>query len=63
MKKIKKYINKEIYEFKKMPRLLQIVLVALIAIMIYIFIDICLIRIEISKIQKEREVLERFPFN
>lgn len=63
MKKIRKYINKEIYEFKKMPRLLQIVLVALIAIMIYIFIDICLIRVEISKIQKEREVLERFPFN
>jgi hypothetical protein len=63
MKKIREYINKEIYEFRKMPRLLQIILVALLAILIYLFIDLCFIRAEIRKIQKEREELERYPFN
>ncbi|BDU27698.1 hypothetical protein [Flavobacterium sp. GSB-24] len=61
MKKIRIYINKEIYEFRKMPRLLQIILIALLVLFIYVFIDLCFIRAEISKIQKEREVLERYP--
>ncbi|GAA6774008.1 hypothetical protein AAGS39_47840 [Flavobacterium sp. CGRL2] len=32
-----------------------------LVLFIYVFIDLCFIRAEISKIQKEREVLERYP--
>lgn len=62
MKKIKKYIDRQIYEFEKTPRIWQIIFVALSALLIYALIDLYYLRAEIKKIQKEREALERYPF-
>lgn len=62
MKRIKKYIARQIYEFLIMPKIWQLVCIIFTVVLIYLFIDLYKIKAEIRKVQAERDKLERWPF-